>query len=65
MAGTSLIRLQHLIDTIPAKLLAITIEDFRHKPALGMWSKKEIIGHLINSATNNYHRFVSAQFKKY
>ena len=28
----------------------------------GKWSRKEIIGHLIDSATNNHHRFVRAQF---
>ncbi len=27
------------------------------------WSKKEIIGHLINSATNNHQRFVRCQFE--
>jgi hypothetical protein len=27
------------------------------------WSKKEIIGHLIDSASNNHQRFVRAQFK--
>jgi hypothetical protein len=27
----------------------------------GNWSKKEILGHLIDSAANNHHRFVRAQ----
>jgi hypothetical protein len=31
-------------------------------PSPGKWSKKQIIGHLIDSATNNHHRFVRAQF---
>jgi hypothetical protein len=31
------------------------------KPGHGKWSKKEILGHLIDSATNNNHRFVRAQ----
>jgi hypothetical protein len=31
------------------------------KPAIGKWSKKQIVGHLIDSATNNLHRFVRAQ----
>src|SRR6185436_18687564 len=30
-------------------------------PAPGKWSKKEIIGHLIDSAANNHARFVRAQ----
>jgi len=28
----------------------------------GNWSRKEIIGHLIDSASNNHQRFVRAQF---
>ncbi len=27
------------------------------------WSRREILGHLIDSATNNHQRFVRAQFK--
>ncbi|MHA1988987.1 MAG: DinB family protein, partial [Promethearchaeota archaeon] len=27
------------------------------------WSKKELLGHLIDSAANNHHRFVKAQFQ--
>ncbi len=29
------------------------------------WSKKEILGHLIDSATNNHHRFVRGQFEEH
>lgn len=56
-------RLQHLLNTIPEKLRAISDADFSYKPAPEKWSKKEIIGHLIDSATNNHHRFVRAQFE--
>jgi len=31
------------------------------KPAPGKWSKKEILGHLIDSAANNHQRFVRLQ----
>ena len=27
----------------------------------GKWSKKEVLGHLVDSAVNNHHRFVRAQ----
>src|ERR1700683_4957111 len=27
------------------------------------WSRKQILGHLIDSAANNHHRFVRAQFE--
>ncbi|MEP7320209.1 MAG: DinB family protein [Panacibacter sp.] len=30
-------------------------------PAPGKWSKKEILGHLIDSASNNHQRFVRMQ----
>src|SRR5690606_10608830 len=33
------------------------------KPAPDKWSKKEILGHLIDSATNNHHRVVRGQFE--
>ncbi|RDI13230.1 DinB family protein [Flavobacterium sp. AG291] len=56
-------RLQYLINTIPDKLRTIPDADFSNKPAPEKWSKKEIIGHLIDSATNNHHRFVRAQFE--
>lgn len=56
-------RLQYLINTVPEKLLAIPEEEFSYKPSPEKWSKKEIIGHLIDSATNNHHRFVRAQFE--
>jgi DinB superfamily len=31
------------------------------KSAPDSWSKKEILGHLVDSAVNNHHRFVRAQ----
>ncbi len=31
------------------------------RPAPGRWSKKEILGHLIDSAANNHQRFVRMQ----
>lgn len=55
--------LKYLCDTIPPLLEKIPEEEFSRKPAPGKWSKKEIIGHLIDSATNNHHRFVRVQFE--
>lgn len=56
-------RLQHLCDTVPDQLLALGEEVLSHKPAPNKWSKKEIIGHLIDSAANNHQRFVRGQFE--
>ncbi len=33
------------------------------KMASGKWSKKEIIGHLIDSAQNNIRRFITVQYQ--
>ena len=32
------------------------------RPGPGKWSRKEILGHLIDSAANNHQRFVRLQF---
>jgi hypothetical protein len=56
-------RLRYLCDTIPALLQQIPDTDFSRKPAPGKWSKKEILGHLIDSAANNHQRFVRGQFE--
>jgi hypothetical protein len=63
MIETSIDRLQLLCDTIPDLLLNIDEAIFSEKPSSDKWSKKEIIGHLIDSAVNNHQRFVRAQFE--
>jgi len=35
--------------------------ELRHRPGPGRWSKKEVLGHLVDSAANNHGRFVRAQ----
>ena len=56
-------RLQYLCDTIPDLLIAIPEKDFSFKPSETKWSKKQILGHLIDSAANNHQRFVRIQFE--
>ena len=56
-------RLQKNINKTAADFLKYSEEDLRRKPAPNKWSKKEILGHLIDSAANNHHRFVRAQFE--
>jgi hypothetical protein len=63
MIATSIERLQYLCHAIPPLLEGIDEETFSHKPAPDKWSKKEILGHLIDSAANNHHRFVRGQFQ--
>jgi hypothetical protein len=43
------------------QMLAIPDRDAAAPCAPGKWSRKEIIGHLIDSAANNHARFVPAQ----
>jgi hypothetical protein len=56
-------RLTELCNTIPELLLQISEEEFSEKANSDKWSKKEILGHLIDSATNNHHRLVRGQFE--
>jgi len=56
-------RLHHLCNLIPPFLHNIGETDFSVKPGPCKWSKKQILGHLIDSATNNHQRFVRAQFE--
>ena len=44
------------------RLRTISPEQSAHKSAPDKWSIKEVLGHLIDSAANNHHRFVRAQF---
>ena len=45
-------------------LKQLTEEDFVLKPAPGKWSKKEILGHLVDSIQNNTRRFIVAQYEE-
>jgi len=56
-------RLKYLVQVMPSKLYLISPEDFSFKSSNTKWSKKEILGHLLDSATNNHHRFVRAQIE--
>jgi len=50
------------INTASGALVQISSEQSELPRAAGKWSPKEIIGHLIDSASNNHQRFVRAQF---
>ncbi len=50
------------IEVASKQLLEMSAEDSQQPRAEGKWSPKEIIGHLIDSASNNHQRFVRAQF---
>lgn len=57
MKHTALQLLNTMQQALPL-LRTITDADASIKPAPDKWSKKEIIGHLIDSAANNHQKFV-------
>lgn len=63
MVEKSIARLDHIVNTVPQRLMEINEGSLSAKPSTEKWSKKEIIGHLIDSATHNHQRFVRAQFE--
>jgi hypothetical protein len=54
-------RLARVLAAAPVRLADLSAGEASQPPAVGGWSKKEILGHLIDSAANNHQRFVRAQ----
>jgi hypothetical protein len=55
-------RLAAVVERTTPRLQALTDLDAAEPTGPGKWSRKEILGHLIDSASNNHQRFVRAQF---
>ena len=64
MSKEAIERLEFLCNTIPLLLNKIEEKEFAFKPSPEKWSKKEILGHIIDSATNNHQRFIRVQFQE-
>lgn len=60
--GASMDHLEDHILSFPARMKNISTEELLYRRAEGKWSKKEILGHLVDSAINNLKRFTDAQF---
>jgi hypothetical protein len=56
-------QLKSILDQHMETLQQIPEDEFASKPSPSKWSKKEIMGHLIDSAQNNIRRFVTAQYE--
>ncbi|HBW35355.1 DinB family protein [Desulfosporosinus sp. BICA1-9] len=56
-------RLNYLIQAVPKRVQQFSEQEFSAQ-LVSKWSKKEILGHLCDSATNNYHRFIKIQFDR-
>jgi len=62
MEPTAQLTLEEIILNAFGKLILIEEEKAAKKPSEDKWSAKQIIGHLIDSASNNHGRFMRAQF---
>ena len=56
-------QLEKIIAEYKLLLGKLTEEELSAKPNPAKWSKKEIIGHLVDSALTNSRRFVVAQYE--
>lgn len=54
------VELRQAVEDATPKLLALGAKSAL-RPGPGKWSPREIIGHLIDSASNNHQRFVRGQ----
>ncbi len=52
--------IRSVVDNTAVQLARMTPEEVSAKPGPDAWSKKQILGHLIDSAANNHQRFVRA-----
>jgi hypothetical protein len=60
---TTIQHLEKIIRIYTPRLEALSDETFAWKPHPHKWSKKEILGHLVDSAQNNIRRFIVAQYE--
>ncbi len=54
--------LNKIIEDHLSDLRSVSQEEFHFKLSPAKWSKKEILGHLVDSAQNNIRRFIVAQY---
>jgi hypothetical protein len=55
-------QLRAVIGAVEPRLAQLNPDEVGSKPDPREWSKKEILGHLIDSAVNNHQRFVRAVY---
>ena len=58
----TLLHLEENIEQVAELFSTLSQEAILERPTPGKWSKKEILGHLIDSAINNLKRFTEIQF---
>lgn len=57
-------RLTTLVSRYLDQFTSLSDDEWSFKPGPEKWSKKEILGHLCDSAQNNLRRFVVAQYEE-
>ena len=55
--------LNQVVENFTTKIGKIPEADFSSKPLPHKWSKKEVLGHLIDSGQNNLRRFICGQYE--
>src|SRR6478609_2942338 len=55
--------LRELVADFSVRFAEIPDAEFSAKPLSHKWSKKETVGHLIDSAQTNLRRFICAQYE--
>lgn len=56
--------LDRVLGLCHSKINQLNESEFSEKPSPHKWSKKEVLGHLIDSAHNNLRRFMCGQYEK-
>jgi hypothetical protein len=64
MTGERVRHLEQILADALQRLKQISEAQSEERSASGKWSRKEILGHLIDSASNNHQRFVRTQLSK-
>jgi DinB superfamily len=55
--------LRDIVQKNAVKLSSLSEQNASQPRAVGKWSPREILGHLIDSACNNHRRFIKMQIK--
>jgi DinB superfamily len=56
-------QLRGMVETVEPRLHVITEQQSMQPVLPGGWSRKQVLGHLIDSASNNHQRFVRAMLQ--
>jgi len=61
MENTNSSRILAIVSRETPRLRAIAPKSATERPQADKWSRKEVLGHLVDSALNNHQRFVRSQ----